>query len=85
MLTGKYRRGEQAPNGSRLKEKPQWLPAVDDDLFDRLERIEAEAKAAGRTLLAHTVIETLGEPGVASILIGAKRIEHLESVLAIVG
>ena len=25
MLTGKYRRGQEAPAGSRLAEKPEWM------------------------------------------------------------
>jgi len=84
MLTGKYRRGIQAPAGSRLTEKPEWIPEADEALFDRLEIIEREAQAAGRTLLAHTLVETLARPAVCSAIVGVKSIEQLRGLVEIV-
>ena len=62
LLTGKYHRGETPPPGSRKDEKPQWVPDLDDQLFDELERIEAQAREKGRTILEHSLKETLGNP-----------------------
>jgi aryl-alcohol dehydrogenase-like predicted oxidoreductase len=42
LLTGKYRRGQAPPSGSRGAEKPDWIWKMDDALFDRLERIESK-------------------------------------------
>lgn len=69
LLTGKYRRGEPAPPGSRLE-------GADDDRVgdERLARVEAlERFAAGR---GHTVLELAisglaSVPGVASVIAGA--------------
>jgi len=35
VLTGKYRRGQEPPAGSRASEKPSWLPELTDELFVR--------------------------------------------------
>jgi len=81
LLTGKYSRGAPPPEGSRLAEKPAWLPELDDELFAKLEKIEAEAEAADRTMLAHAILETLARDPVVSVIIGAKRIEQVEAAL----
>src|SRR5690625_6208252 len=44
LLTGKYRRGEPAPAGSRLENRPERLAAAD---FDRIEALAAVAEQAG--------------------------------------
>lgn len=48
LLTGKYRRGEAAPAGSRAAEKPEWMMRLDDALFDRIEAFAAAAQSHGR-------------------------------------
>ena len=83
FLTGKYSRGAPAPEGSRLAEKPEWVLELDDAVFEKLEKIEAEAQTAGRTILAHALLETLARPAVVSAIIGAKRIDQVEAVLKI--
>ena len=42
LLTGKYKRGQEAPAGSRGDES-SWLDDPDDDLWDRIEQFEREA------------------------------------------
>jgi aryl-alcohol dehydrogenase-like predicted oxidoreductase len=81
VLTGKYQRGEAAPEGSRQLEKPQWTMPLDDDLFDRLDAIEAEGKAKGRSLLQHALQALLDQPAVVSLVLGVKRIDQLESLI----
>jgi len=81
MLTGKYKRNAAAPDGSRLSEKPGWLPEINDELFDRLEAIEAQAQSKGLSLLEYTIRESLARTGVTSLIIGAKRPEQLENIL----
>ncbi|MGZ6728614.1 MAG: aldo/keto reductase, partial [Gaiellaceae bacterium] len=48
LLTGKYRRGEPAPSGTRLSGRPE---ALTDETFDRIEALEAFAQERGHTLL----------------------------------
>ena len=82
MLTGKYRRGQAPPEGSRQLEKPEWTLASTDDTFDRLEAIEAEARARGRGLRSHALLSLLEQPAVVSLIVGLKRIEQLDELIA---
>jgi aryl-alcohol dehydrogenase-like predicted oxidoreductase len=73
LLTGKFRRGEKPPSGTRLSARPERFT---DAVFDRLEAFEAfEAVAAerGRTLLELAVAGLAAQPGVASVIAGAMR------------
>ena len=81
-LTGKYRRDQKPPADSRLSERPEWMPVGVD--FDRIEAFEAEAEQAGRTPLAHSLLWLLGKPGVASIVVGVRRLDQLEQLAAAV-
>ena len=84
LLTAKYVRGKTAPADSRTAEQPDWMPELNDELFDKLEAIEADAKAKNRTLLAHTLKETLAKPAVVSLILGVKRIEQIEGLISAV-
>ena len=84
LLTGKYRRGEALPPGSRKAEKPGWVWELTDELFDQLERIEAEAKAKGRTLVQHAITTVLEQPAVVSVILGVKRISQLQALIDVV-
>ena len=81
LLTGKYRRGQEVPSGSRKTEKPQWIPELSEELFDQLDEIEAQAKAKGRSLMQHALLATLELPPVVSLVLGVKRIDQLESLI----
>ncbi len=83
-LTGKYQRSQRPPADSRITEKPQWIPKFDDELFDKLNQIEAQAKQKGRTILEHALKETLAKPAVVSLVLGIKRIDQLEGLIAAV-
>jgi L-glyceraldehyde 3-phosphate reductase len=84
MLTGKYQRGQPAPGGSRQAEKPEWTLPLTDTTFDSLERVQAEARAAGRSLAQHALRALLEKPGVASLIVGVKRSEQLRELAALV-
>jgi aryl-alcohol dehydrogenase-like predicted oxidoreductase len=52
-LTGRYRRGEDYPAGSRMTQRPgPYERYVDDAVFDGLEALEAEAAARGVPMAA---------------------------------
>jgi len=85
LLTGKYRRGQPPPPDSRMAEKKEWLSEPEPEMYDRIEQIQAEAAARGRTLLQHVLLETLAVPGTASVILGAKRPEQIEQAVSVVG
>ena len=66
LLTGKYRRGEPAPAGSRLDGQ-----SIDDESFDRIEALEAFAAERGRTLHDLAISALASQPGVVSVIAGA--------------
>jgi aryl-alcohol dehydrogenase-like predicted oxidoreductase len=85
LLTGKYQRHEPAPGGSRKEEKPEWVWDLSDDLFARLEQLEAEARSRGRSLPQHALRTLLDQPGVVSAIVGAKRPDQLAALIAAAG
>jgi aryl-alcohol dehydrogenase-like predicted oxidoreductase len=84
LLTGKYRRGQAFLADSRQAEKPEWTLELTDDMYDRLEQIEAEAKAKDRTPMGHALMALLEQPAVVSLIVGVKRIGQLEDLIAAV-
>ena len=81
LLTGKYRRGEQPPDDSRAAEKPQWVWDLDNDLFDRLERIEALAREAEVPPARYALAWTLTQPAMSSLVVGVKRMEQIQDAV----
>jgi aryl-alcohol dehydrogenase-like predicted oxidoreductase len=82
LLTGKYRRGEPPPADSRAAEKPDWVWKRDDALFDRLEGIETLAAEAGIPIARYALAWTLLQPGLSSLIVGAKKLEQLQDAVA---
>jgi len=74
LLTGKYRRGEPSPKGTRLEERD-----VDDETFDRLEALEAFARERGRTLLELAIAALASQPGVPSVIAGATSADQVRA------
>jgi aryl-alcohol dehydrogenase-like predicted oxidoreductase len=74
LLTGKYRRGEPRPPGTRLESRDEVFT---DEMFDRVEALEAYADERDVSLLAVAVGGLLGEPAVASVISGATKPEQV--------
>ncbi len=71
LLTGKYRRGQDAPAGSRADLDPtraQWLRDAD---WDRIEAVEKYAEARDLTVLDVAIAGLAAQPTVASVISGA--------------
>jgi len=82
-LTGKYRRGEPYPVGSRMTMRPgPYERLVDDAVFDGLDRLEAEAAERGVDMATLAFAWVLSHPHVAGAVCGPGRPAHLEPVLA---
>jgi aryl-alcohol dehydrogenase-like predicted oxidoreductase len=76
LLTGKYRRGRQPPEGTRLATRDEVLT---DETFDRLEALEEFAKERSLTLLQVAVGGLLGQPAIASVIAGATKPEQVRA------
>jgi len=74
LLTGKYRRGEPAPEGSRLAGG-----SLDDERFDEVERLEDRADALGRTVLEAAIGGLASIEGTASVIAGATTAEQVRA------
>ncbi len=80
-LTGKYRRGQPPPPGSRMTLRPEPYRHLDDDrVWTALEALEALAAGRGVGMAALALAWLLGQPGVSSIVVGPRRPDQLASV-----
>jgi len=70
LLTGKYRRDETPPAGSRLSEE-RLRPYLSSDKFDVVEALEEFARTRGVSLLDAAIGGLAGMPAVASVIAGA--------------
>jgi aryl-alcohol dehydrogenase-like predicted oxidoreductase len=75
LLTGKYRRGEPAPEGTRLSGRLD----VPDDRWARIEALEAFGRERGRSLLEVAIAGLASEPVVASVIAGATGPEQVRA------
>ena len=78
LLTGKYVRGEAAPEGTRLA-GPRGANALNEQNFDRLEKLSAFAEGHGRNLLDLAFAWLLGHPAVSSVIAGATKPEQVQA------
>lgn len=74
LLTGKYRRGEPAPEGTRLAGRE-----IEDERFDRIEALTAFAEERGRSLHELALSALASTPGIGSIIAGATKPEQVRS------
>jgi aryl-alcohol dehydrogenase-like predicted oxidoreductase len=81
LLTGKYRRGEKAPPGTRLHGRDELL---DDATFERLEAADRFARARGIELLDVAIAGLASQPRVASVIAGATKPEQVRANAAAV-
>ncbi len=81
LLTGKYRRGEAAPEGSRLQ---AWgrQDALTDDRFDVVEKLEAFAAERSISLLDIAIGGLAAQPAVTSVIAGATTPEQVVANVA---
>jgi aryl-alcohol dehydrogenase-like predicted oxidoreductase len=75
-LTGKYRRGARYPDGSRMTLRPEpYAGLVRDDVFTAVEELERRGDPATLALAW-----LCADPHVAGVVVGPRRVEHLEPV-----
>lgn len=78
LLTGKYRRGQAAPQGSRaaVDTRADWLAAAD---WDRIEAVEAYARERDLSVLDVAVAGLAAQPCVSSVISGATSGEQVRA------
>jgi aryl-alcohol dehydrogenase-like predicted oxidoreductase len=76
LLTGKYRRGASAPEGSRLA-RPRFAKKLADADFERVDALRKFAESRGHTLLELAFAWLLARPVVASVIAGAMTAEQV--------
>jgi aryl-alcohol dehydrogenase-like predicted oxidoreductase len=80
MLTGRYRKGEPQPDSGRAKRFPKEMS--DERRLDAVERLIPLAEEAGLSLTHMAMAFVMAHPGVTSAIIGPRRMEHLDDLLA---
>ncbi|MEX0761057.1 MAG: aldo/keto reductase [Dehalococcoidia bacterium] len=83
LLTGKYRRGEEAPEGTRYADgNPNRQQRVTEGVFDVIEAVEPIAGEKGVTLSQFALAWVMNQPGVTSPIIGPRTMDQLKDNLA---
>jgi aryl-alcohol dehydrogenase-like predicted oxidoreductase len=82
-LTGKYKRGQAYPSGSRMTLRPDsYEDLAVDATFAGLEAFAAEASARRIEPATLAIAWVLGHPQVTAVVVGPRRPEQLETALA---
>jgi aryl-alcohol dehydrogenase-like predicted oxidoreductase len=80
MLTGKYRRGQDFPKGSRFETLTFFAGRyVNDDNFSRVEALTEFAEQRGHTVLELAIAWLNAQDGVASVIAGATTPEQVQA------
>jgi len=82
FLTGKYRQGAAIPSGTRF----DVIPGHQDIYFTEhgyqvLEKLDAESKALGQSHVQLALSWVLDQPGITSVLIGARNIDQIDQAI----
>ncbi|MET9025327.1 aldo/keto reductase [Nocardia sp. NPDC004168] len=85
-LTGKIRRGQPLPEGSRLHRTAEAGPPVDDaKLYDVVDVLDELAVETGKTVPQIALNWLLRRPTVATVIVGARNEEQLRQNLGAIG
>lgn len=79
VLSGKYRRGEHPPPGSRLSLRPDAAASMTGELHERLEILAARSASFGVSPAGLALAWVMAQPGVRPIA-GASTPAHLDAV-----
>ncbi|MGY1900869.1 aldo/keto reductase [Nocardia gipuzkoensis] len=85
-LTGKIRRGQPLPEGSRLHRTAEAGPPVDEEkLYDVVDVLDELAAETGKTVPQIALNWLLRRPTVATVIVGARNEEQLRQNLGAIG
>jgi aryl-alcohol dehydrogenase-like predicted oxidoreductase len=77
FLTGKYQRGAAIPAGSRGEFSQYVQGYLTDENFDVIEKLESWCAVKDRRLYELAEAWLLAQPGVASVISGATKVDHV--------
>lgn len=84
FLTGKYKRGEPAPEGSRGEKSPYVQKYLTDENFDKLDKLRNFADSHGHTLHELAFAWLLGNKHISSVIAGVTKPQQVTSNAATV-
>jgi aryl-alcohol dehydrogenase-like predicted oxidoreductase len=85
-LTGKIRRGQPLPPGSRLHKTADMGPQVDDEyLFKVVDALVEVAKETGKSVTEVALNWLVQRPSISTVIFGARNEEQLQQNLGAVG
>jgi aryl-alcohol dehydrogenase-like predicted oxidoreductase len=85
-LTGKIRRGQPLPEGSRLHKTAAMGPPVPDEhLYTVVDALDEVAEETGKTVPQIALNWLLQRPTIANVIVGARNEEQLRANLGAVG
>ena len=84
LLTGKYKRGEAPPAGSRLAGGPRYAARLAAAPWDTIEAVETYAAQRGLTMLQVAIGGLAAQPAITSVIAGATSPEQVRANAAAV-
>jgi len=78
ILTGKYKRGEAAPEGSRFAHPRMAEGYLTDDAFDMVDELQVIAERNGMLINQLAMKWVLSKPYITTPIIGGSRREHFQ-------
>ena len=85
FLTGKYRSGQMPPEDSRLAKMDLWGRLANERNYRTLEAVEQVAKERGRSVAQIALAWVNQQPGVSSVIYGARTTEQNDQNLGSIG
>jgi aryl-alcohol dehydrogenase-like predicted oxidoreductase len=83
LLSGKYRRDEAPPAGSRFADSsaPNRQNRLVDGVYDVVERLDALAQSKDCTMVQLALAWVMAQPGITSPIVGPRTLEQLNEYL----
>ncbi len=85
FLTGKYRSGQKPPEESRLAKMDLWGRLANERNYRTLEAVERIAAERGRAVAEIALAWVNQQPGISSVIYGARTTEQNEQNLGAIG
>jgi aryl-alcohol dehydrogenase-like predicted oxidoreductase len=77
LLTGKYRRRQPPPPGTRMAGSGSWDEFLTDERFEVVERLSGFAEQQGHTILELAMSWLASQPEIATVIAGATSAEQV--------
>lgn len=77
VLTGKYKPGEPAPEGTRGHNNPRFEPRMKPETLDAVQKLDAWARKRDHNVGELALAWLAGQPGVSTVIAGTTRPEQV--------